>query len=226
MAALGWKFLDHKGQPVIPSGQGLRHISKIVEPPKPIRPTVEVLCDVTNPLCGDKGAARIYAPQKGATPQMVDELEKGFEHLAQVVKSQLGKNIDVPGAAAAGGLAGGAIAFMNATLTSGVEAVIDFCNLEAELTDADWVITGEGCFDRQSLYGKVVAGIAEIAAKSDTAVAVIAGQVWLPKLEYQRIGIRTVIACKPEDMSLDEALKDTRSLLRSAAQKFAEQNLA
>jgi glycerate kinase len=223
--ALGWKFLDDKNQPVTPSGQGLLDISKIVEPPEPVRPAVEVLCDVTNPLCGTEGAARIYAPQKGATPQMVDELEKGFEHLAQVVKSQLGKNIDVPGAAAAGGLAAGAIAFMNATLTSGVRAIIDFCNLEAEFADADWVITGEGCFDRQSLYGKVVAGITEIAAKSETAAAVIAGQVNLPKAKYQRLGIRTAIACKPKDMSLDEALKNSHVLLRSAAERFVKQNL-
>lgn len=156
---------------------------------------------------------------------MVDELEKGFEHLAQVLKSQLGKNIDVPGAAAAGGLAGGAIAFMNATLTSGVKAVIDFCNLEAELADADWIVTGEGCFDRQSLYGKVVAGIAEIAAKYNTAVAVIAGQVNLPRTEYQKIGIRTAIASKPKNMSLDEVLKDRRGLLRTASQRFVKQNL-
>jgi len=225
MTALGWKFLDNKNRHVTPSGQGLLHITKIVKPKEPIRAAVEVLCDVTNPLCGDEGAARIYALQKGATPEMVDELEKGFEHLAQVLKSQLGKNIDVPGAAAAGGLAGGAIAFMNATLTSGVKAVIDFCNLEAELADADWIVTGEGCFDRQSLYGKVVAGIAEIAAKSNTAVAVIAGQVNLPRTQYQKIGIRTAIASKPENMSLDEALKDRRGLLRTASQKFVKQNL-
>ena len=114
---------------------------------------------------------------------------------------------------------------MNATLVSGVKTIIDFCNLEAELADADWIITGEGCFDRQSLYGKVVAGIAEIAAKSNTAVAVIAGQVDLPEAEYQKIGIRTAIACKPENMSLDEALKNSRALLRSAAEKFVKQNL-
>ena len=223
--ALGWEFLDQEGNQVTHSGQGLIQIAKIIKPPEPIPATVEVLCDVTNPLGGDEGAARIYAPQKGATPEMVDELEKGLEHLAHIVKSQLGKNIDVPGAGAAGGLAGGAIAFMNATLVSGVKTIIDFCNLEAELADADWIITGEGCFDRQSLYGKVVAGIAETAAKSNTAVAVIAGQVDLPDAEYHRIGIRTAIACKPESMSLDKALKNSRALLRSAAETFVKENL-
>ena len=156
---------------------------------------------------------------------MVAELEKGLEHLAKVIKTQLNKNIDVPGAGAAGGLAAGAVAFMNAALVSGVKAIIDFCNLEAELADADWVITGEGCFDRQSLYGKVVAGIAEITAKSKTPVAVIAGQVDLPEGEYQKMGIRTAIACKPDNMSLDEALTNGRALLRSATERFVKENL-
>ncbi len=114
---------------------------------------------------------------------------------------------------------------MDATLVSGAKTIIDFCNLEAELADADWIITGEGCFDRQSLYGKVVAGVAETAAKSNTPIAVIAGHIDLTKDEYQKIGIRTAIACKPKDMSLDEALKNSRALLRSAAEKFVKQNL-
>jgi glycerate kinase len=223
--ALGWKFLDSKGLAVPAAGQGLSQITTIVEPPQPIPAAVEVLCDVTNPLCGKEGAARIYGPQKGATPQMVNDLEKGLSHLAQVVKTQLGKDIDVPGAGAAGGLAAGAIVFLNATLVSGVKAIIDFTNLEAELADADWIITGEGCFDRQSLYGKVVSGIAEIAAKSNVPTAVIAGQVNLPQADYKKIGIRTAIACKPQNMSLDEALKNSRALLRFAAERFVKDNL-
>ncbi|MHC4194256.1 MAG: glycerate kinase, partial [Planctomycetota bacterium] len=96
MTAIGWKFLDKNDQPVTLTGKGLQHITKIVKPKDPITAVVEVLCDVTNPLCGPEGAARIYAPQKGATQQMVDELEKGFAHLAQLVKGQLGRDIDVP----------------------------------------------------------------------------------------------------------------------------------
>jgi glycerate kinase len=227
MTAIGWKFLNNKDQPVTLSGKGLQQIAKIVKPQDPITAVVEVLCDVTNPLCGPEGAARIYAPQKGATAQMVDELEKGFAHLAEVVKSQLGRDIDVPAGAAAGGLAAGVVAFMNATLVSGIKTIIEFCNLQTELADADWVVTGEGSFDRQSLYyGKAVAGIAEIAAKSNTAVAVIAGQVNLSQSEYQSLNIRTAIPCKPENISLTEALENPRPLLRSAAKKFLEQNLS
>ena len=223
--ALGWQFLDKNHKPIPPGGGELPHIRKIVPPQDLYLPPIEVLCDVQNPLCGTQGAAKIYAPQKGATPQMVDDLEKGLTHLAQLVRSQFGKDLDVPGAGAAGGLAAGAVAFMNATLLSGIKTIINFTNLEAEIADADWVITGEGCFDRQSLYGKVVSGLAEIAAGSNTPAAVIAGQIHLPKIRYQRMGIRTAIACKPQDLSLDEALKNSRSLLRSAAEKFVKQNL-
>jgi glycerate kinase len=224
-AALGWKFLNKKGDPVSLTGRGLLQIVSVVEPRRPIPAKVEVLCDVDNPLCGKHGAARIYAPQKGATPRMVERLEKGLKHLARLVKSQLGKDIDVPGAGASGGLAAGALAFMNADLVSGPKTVISFTHLADELADADWIITGEGCFDRQSLYGKVVAAVAEAAARSHVPVAVIAGQVRLTKSAYQKMGIRTAIACKPPRMSLEAALTNSTDLLRKGAQKFLRQNL-
>lgn len=223
--ALGWRFLDENDKPIALGAGELHRIQQIIPPQTLDLPAVDVLCDVDNPLCGRQGAARIFGPQKGATPPMVNHLEKGLNHLAQLVKRQLGKDIDVPRAGAAGGLAAGAVAFMDATLTSGVRTIINFTSLEAGLADADWIVTGEGCFDRQSLYGKVVSGVAEIAAKSNTAVAVIAGQVDLTQSQYQSIGIRTAIACRQEDMSLDEALRNSRALLRSAAAKFVEQNL-
>jgi glycerate kinase len=224
-AALGWKFLNKRGNAVPLTGRGLSQIVAVVEPRKPIPARVRVLCDVDNRLCGRHGAARIYAPQKGATPRMVERLEKGLKHLARLVKSQFGKDIDVPGAGASGGLAAGALVFMNATLVSGPKTVINFTHLADELTDADWIITGEGCFDRQSLYGKVVSAVGEAAARSHVPVAVIAGQVRLTKSAYQKMGIRTAIACKPPRMSLESALTNSSDLLGTAAQKFLRQNL-
>jgi glycerate kinase len=156
---------------------------------------------------------------------MVEKLEKGLHHLARLVKTRLGKDIDVPGAGAAGGLAAGALAFMNAALVSGPKTVINFTHLADKLADADWVITGEGSFDRQSLYGKVVSAVAEAAARSHVPVAVIAGQVRLSKSAYQKMGIRTGLACKPPRMSLDGALANSTDLLGTAAQKFVRQNL-
>jgi len=170
--ALGWKFLDANGGAVALGGAGLEDIGKIEKPGKPVTVAVEVLCDVNNPLCGEHGAAKVYGPQKGATPEMVDRLERGLAHLAEIVGAQLGTEIEnVPGAGAAGGLAAGAIAFMDATIVSGIETVMRRSNLEAELKSADWVITGEGSFDGQSLHGKVVLGVLALARHSGTRVA-------------------------------------------------------
>jgi glycerate kinase len=234
--ALGWKFLDHQDNPVPLGGAGLEKITKIIRPENLSLVPVEVLCDVDNPLCGEHGAAKVYAPQKGATPQMVEQLEKGLAHLADLVRKQLQRDIDnVPGAGAAGGLTAGAIAFMNAIVVSGIETVMARSNLRAEFESADWVITGEGSFDRQSLYGKVVSGIlklvsaravAEMASQSHTRLAVLAGQVNIPQQEYQKMGIATAISCKDENMPLDYALENSRALLYSAAQLFAKQYLS
>jgi len=225
--ALGWKFLDQQDNPVPLGGAGLEKITKIVRPENLSLVPVEVLCDVDNPLCGEHGAAKVYAPQKGATPQMVEQLEKGLAHLADLVRRQLQRDIDnVPGAGAAGGLAAGAIAFTNAVVVSGIETVMARSNLRAELESADWVITGEGSFDRQSLYGKVVSGILRMASQSHTRLVVLAGQVNVPQQEYQKIGIATAISCRDDNMSLDYALKNSRELLYTAAQRFAKQYLS
>jgi len=233
--ALGWKFLDHQDNPIPLGGAGLEKITKIVrpDPALPLRCNdgqlvpVEVLCDVDNPLCGEHGAAKVYAPQKGATPEMVKQLEKGLAHLADLVRKQLQRDIDnVPGAGAAGGLTAGAIAFMNAAVVSGIETVMARSNLRAELESADWVITGEGSFDRQSLYGKVVSGILKMASQSHTRLAVLAGQVNISQQECQKKGVATAISCKDKNMSLDYALENSRALLYSAAQRFAKQYLS
>ena len=225
--ALGWKFLDDEGNAVAPGGAGLEQIVKIVKPGNFSIPPVEVLCDVDNPLCGEHGAARVYAGQKGADPRMVEQLEKGLMHLAFLVLKHLQRDInDIPGAGAAGGLAAGALAFMNAALVSGIETVMTVSNLQAELESADWIITGEGSFDQQSLRGKVVSGIARMALESHTRLAVLAGQVTVPQQEYQKLGIIAAIGCRTNDMSLDYAMKNCRSLLGRAAQQFAKEHLS
>lgn len=225
--ALGWKFLDAKGEPVGLGGGDLGQIREIGSPNNPTIVPVEVLCDVNNPLCGQHGAARVFGPQKGATPEMVERLETGLSHLADIVRTQLGVDIkDVPGAGAAGGLAAGAIAFMDGSIVSGIETVMEHSNLEAELKSADWVITGEGSFDRQSLHGKVVSGILTLAKQSDTRVAVLAGQVKIAPDEYRKLGIEAALASKPDDMPLADALKNSRELLFAAAKRLAQEHLA
>jgi len=224
--ALGWQFWDKEGRAVPPGGAGLAQINNIIAPKTLNLPPVEILCDVDNPLCGSEGAARVYGPQKGATPEMVEQLDKGLAHLAECVKERFGCDIkDVPGAGAAGGLAGGAMAFMNGTIVSGIDTVMTRSKLADELTDADWVITGEGSFDEQSLRGKVVSGVCKVAKKYGVPVAVIAGQVAVEKQKYQKIGIVAAVPCRQDGVSLDYAMKNSRALLRGAAQKLVSDYL-
>ena len=219
--ALGWRFLDCKGDPIPLGGANLTQVAEIVEPEDLSLPPIQILCDVDNPLCGRHGAARVYGPQKGASPQMVEQLEKGLVHLATLIKKHLRRDIsEIPGAGAAGGLAAGALAFMNGAIVSGIETVMARSGLSTELKSADWVITGEGSFDRQSLRGKVISGIAKKASQSQTRLAVIAGQVSVPHHEYKRLGIITTVPCRKNNMSLGYALQNCRALLRAAARKF------
>ena len=220
--ALGWRFLDAQGRPVGFGGGELEKIERIV-PPLDLRwPVIEVLSDVDNPLCGERGAARIFGPQKGAIPEAVEQLDAGLRHLAKLVKEQLGKDIaDIPGAGAAGGLAAGAVAFLDARLVPGVETVMDVIGLDAELADADWVITGEGRFDEQSLRGKVVSGIITLAGKHAVKVAVIAGSVQVPESAWRREGIEVALSTVAPGMELDEAMASAERLLSSAARQLA-----
>jgi len=188
--------------------------------------SVEVLCDVDNPLTGEHGAARVYGPQKGATPEMVEQLDAGLAHLARVVHEQLGQDIThLPGAGAAGGLAAGAVAFLDARLVSGIEAVMAQTRLPEAVADADWVLTGEGCFDGQSLRGKVVSGVTRVAREAGARVGVLAGQVRLPPEIYQPAGIEAVAACMEPGMELDYALTHGATLLDCAARRFVREHM-
>ncbi len=249
--ALGWRFLTADGREIGLGGGALSEIREIFPPangtsaPCPVsrdpkderratsderrlarRPAVKVLCDVDNPLCGEHGAARVYGPQKGATPQMVEILDANLSHLAARVKDQLGENIeDLPGSGAAGGLAAGAVAFLDARLVSGVDEVIAQNGLREELSDADWVITGEGRFDTQSLRGKVVSGVSRAAREAGAKVAVIAGQVLLPPELYRRSGIEVALPLMTGSMTVDHAIAHTEPLLAVIIRALVETSL-
>jgi len=224
--ALGWKFLDPDGNTIGFGGGQLEYIDRIIRPEKIDLPEIEVLCDVDNPLCGKNGAAIVFGPQKGATAEMVERLESGLNHLAEVVRHQLGIQIHkIPGGGAAGGLSAGALAFMDAKLASGVETIIKESGLAKEISDADWVITGEGRFDSQSLRGKVVSGVTKAAKLNRAKVAVIAGKVELPKQQWRDFGITAAVSAAEETMDLDYAIANAESLLAEATRKFALTNL-
>ncbi|HUI06333.1 MAG TPA: glycerate kinase [Verrucomicrobiae bacterium] len=224
--ALGWQFLDARRTPIGFGGGELERIARILPPPvsrSPL-PVLEVLCDVDNPFCGERGAARVFGPQKGATPEMVERLEAGLRHLVELVKTQLGKDIaDVPGAGAAGGLAAGALAFMDARLVPGVDAIAEAIDLDGALNGADWVITGEGCFDEQSLCGKVVSGVVQRARQLGVRTAVLAGSLSLTEGMWREQGIEIALATRRQGISLESAIADAAPLLAERARELAIQ---
>lgn len=157
-AALGWRFLDGEGNDFIPVGGTLERIRAIV-PPRPSEVRFVTLCDVTNPLFGSNGAAYVYAPQKGASPEDVEVLDRNLRHFGNIC-SAYGKNLtSVPGAGAAGGLGAGSIFFLNAKLQKGAETFFELTRLREKIAEADLVVTGEGKIDFQTLQGKTVGAL-------------------------------------------------------------------
>ena len=163
-AALGVKFYDRQGAEFVPTGLTLDHIHKIDVSRARERlegVTITVMCDVDNPLYGPRGAAYIFAPQKGADQVMVAQLDEGLRKLDKAIQMSLNCSVaDLPGAGAAGGMGGGCVAFLGARLKSGIESVLDTIGFDAMLEGTDLVITGEGRIDSQSVHGKVISGIA------------------------------------------------------------------
>ncbi len=224
--ALGWRFLTKERRGIPLGGAEVAKIHTITPPGTALRAEVEVLCDVDNPLCGPHGAARVYGPQKGATPEMVDTLEAGLSHLAKLAKEQLGRDVtDLPGGGAAGGLAAGAVAFMNARLVSGIDTVMSHSGLPDALADAHWVVTGEGCLDEQSLRGKVVSGVTRIAQQTGAKVAVLAGRVRLSPSQYRAAGIKAALPCADDAMDTQHAIANAAALLDKTARRFASAHL-
>lgn len=223
--ACNWQFLDAHGDQIPPGGGNLRNIFRILPPynNKFLDIQLEILCDVTNPLCGSNGAASVYGPQKGATPEMVGELENALQHLASCIKDQLALEVaNMPGAGAAGGFGAGAVAFFGGELVPGIDAVAEACGLESAIEDADWVITGEGQLDMQSLQGKVVDGVARRAKLHNTRVGVMAGHVALAEDGCKSAGLDDVVQITPEDVDPEKAIALIRHYLQLATAHLAQ----
>jgi glycerate kinase len=223
--ALGWKFLDNAGREIGLGGKEIERITDIVAPIGKKWPPMDVLCDVDNHLTGKNGAARVYGPQKGATPRMVAQLDRGLRHLSRLVTKQLGRRMNVLRGGASGGLAAGAVAFFNARLLSGIEMVMNACRLPEELKDADWVITGEGSFDLQSLRGKVVSGVLQAARVQGVCVAVVAGSIRIPRVQYRHAGVQIAISLRQPGMSMDRAIAEARTLLYRRVRELTESEI-
>lgn len=208
--ALGGRLLDENGDDLSYGGGALAKLhtidlSNLDERLKYV--SVEVACDVNNPLCGKEGASYVFGPQKGATREMIEILDQNLSHYAEVIKEQLGKDvISKAGAGAAGGLGAGLMAFLDVKLKSGIEMVIEYANLEEKVRDADMVWTGEGSIDFQTQYGKTPLGVAMIAKKYNKPVIALAGRVGNDIDVLYDKGIDAIFGIMRGVTSIEEAL--------------------
>lgn len=218
-AALGWQFLDANGKPLPPDGGHLHGIARIVPAPAPFA-SMEVLCDVTNPLFGPHGAAWIYGRQKGGTDATLPGLDDGLKHLASVVAAQLGRDVaQAPGAGAAGGLGYGAMVFFGATLRRGIEVVLDLTGFDEAAARADLIITGEGHLDGQSAQGKLIQGVC--ARARGKRVIALAGKLSATPDDIAAIGLAGAFSINREQRPLAEMLAATAANLERTAAELA-----
>ncbi len=221
--ALGVRLLDSTGNDLEFGGAALSGLNRIDM--SGLDETIRscnflVACDVNNPLTGPTGASAIYGPQKGATPEMIERLDAALLHFAEIVKRDLGVEInEVPGAGAAGGLGGGMIAFTNGELRAGVDIVLDTVRLDDYLTGCDLVITGEGSMDHSTIYNKAPVGVAERAKRLDIPVVGISGSLGAGFQDVHRHGIDALAAITPGPMTLDEASERAGELISNATEQ-------
>ncbi len=221
--ALGYMFLDKNGDPVVPSGETLVDIVEIVMPENDVLEDIQftVACDVTNPFFGENGAAYVYAPQKGATPEQVKLLDGGLKQLDALFMKFFGKSVSaVPGAGAAGGLGGGCEVFLNAKIISGSAFLIEAIGLEEKLREANIIITGEGRLDDQSLQGKVVGNIIDLAKKCNKRVRVLCGESTIDEKDWGPIGIETVAVLTTFAPDKETSIADPLQFLPAALEKI------
>ncbi|MBY5991033.1 glycerate kinase [Ferrimonas balearica] len=223
--ALGAELFDAEGQPLARGGAALAQLARIDTrhlDPRLGQLTVEVACDVDNPLCGPKGASAVFGPQKGASDAVVAELDAALAHYAECLEAQLGQSVaHQAGAGAAGGMGAAALAFLGATLRPGIDIVLDTVGLEAHLAGADLVITGEGRIDSQTIHGKTPMGVAKRAKAHGIPVVGLAGSVSDDVAVVHEHGIDAVFSILPRPLTLAEALVEARPFLRQAARNIA-----
>ena len=214
-AALGFRFFGSRGEPLDALAANLGAISRVQAPDPQANVEIVGLCDVQNPLTGGRGASRVFGPQKGADPAVVEELDAGLVHLADVVARDLGRDFRAtPGAGAAGGLGFGLLSFCGAKIRSGFETVAGVLHLEEAIAASDLVLTGEGRLDGQTLEGKGPAGVAALARSLGKPVFAFAGAVEVDA----RLGelFERTVAITPAGMPLEEGMLRAPQLLEDA----------
>lgn len=230
--ALGWKFLDAREREIHTplAGGDLHRICRIESPRSRFLSSLSLLaaCDVTHPLLGPRGAARVFGPQKGATPAMIARLEKNLRHFARLVSRTLRPPrcrawalVTFPGAGAAGGLGFGLRVFLGAEFESGATLLMRYGRFDQKLRRADLVITGEGKLDAQTLCGKAPARVAWAAKRFGLPVLALAGSVSASPAALRRCGMDLAVAIRTKTMSLDYTMKHAAQLLEAASARMA-----
>ena len=215
LMALGVKFHNIKGQELNLGGQALKQLHHIESVPAHLLEIDwQIACDVTNPLLGENGATAIFGPQKGATEQHLTILEESLKNFADVIAVQTQQDIrDIPGAGAAGGMAGGFMALLNAKLTPGFDLIDQTFELDhlVKTQQFDYIITGEGRFDNQTRFGKLPLRMAQLGAKHNTPTIGICGSLTCPVDELPEF--QSIFSIVNRVMSIDEAMGEAPSLL-------------
>ena len=221
--ALGVRLLDTDGAALPPGGAALARLARIDTSgldSRAVEAEFDVACDVNNPLTGPEGASAVYGPQKGATPEIVEHLDAALANFAEVVKRDLGADVnDVPGSGAAGGLGGGIMAFLGGRLRPGVDIVLDTVDLASRLDGADLIITGEGCMDFQTVYNKAPIGVARLAGERNIPVIGVSGSLGDGFTDVHEHGIAAAVAITHAPMTLDEATDRVAELIASATEQ-------
>lgn len=227
LQALGYQFFDERGKLVGPEGRELNKIadfSTVLSLKELKECTFKIACDVTNPLYGPLGASPVFGPQKGATPEIVEILDKGLKNFAEVVKKVLGQDTaSYPGTGAAGGLGFAFLSFLNGTLESGINIILEEIGLEEDILDADYVITGEGKLDFQTSMGKAPVGVAKLAKKYGKKVIAFAGGTTKDAAKCNEEGIDAYFSILQLPMTVEEAMEFNTArmnLFSAAAQVF------
>ncbi|MDP4557054.1 glycerate kinase [Halomonas meridiana] len=230
LQALGATLLDAQGQPLPPGGGALQQLATLdlsTLDPRLADLRVEAAVDVDNPLLGERGASAVFGPQKGATDADVATLDRALGHFADLTAKALGKDDRaLPGAGAAGGMGFAAHCFLNATLTPGIEMIMQQANFAQLLNDADVVITGEGRLDGQSLAGKTPIGVSRAAKRHGKPVIVLAGSLGDGWQACTEEGVTAAFALADGLMTLDQALPRTAELLADRCESIARLWLA
>lgn len=224
-AALGWEFLDKNGKSFIPAGENMVEVEGIIKPLNTLNIPVVAACDVENPLCGENGAAYVFAPQKGADEAMVKRLDDGLKHISDIINRDLNINVsEIKGSGAAGGMGAGAVAFLDAQLKKGIDILLDTADFDKKAADADLIITGEGRLDFQSVNGKVISGVAQRAANLNKKVIAICGSKGDGSERIKESGVSELYFSTEDKKSFEEILKTCREDLYNIAVKAAKNN--